>query len=359
MQGETLASLPGRFLLARSADFSGRWQVTYLRPGIDSTRTVHDGRAVASGVRIGRAGDVEFRSGEESAVVNDETRLSANHTAWLELQREQVRGEGTVIPRLIVDMRMRTPRERIRVRVGRLEARLSVKGEFLGAATTFGTDEVTHHRSAASLEFRLTREAWAFLSDRPPEGDSMVLQLDLSGQMDVWHDIDETEEPQVWPRPPRQAWTMLAIDTTEFRIFVPRSEWLSRVVEPINRTEVLMFELETRLADAIPGLRKALDHLQRARRHYVEGHDAEAVGACYSALEALPGAPKGIVTAVTDPEKRRHLDALIKAVKDFSHAGRHLTKAEDRAGTFSVEHVDARFAIGLTTVLLTHLGNIH
>lgn len=290
--------------------------------------------------------------------MTDETRLSANHTIWVEVQRDHVRGEGTVVPRVIVDLRLRTPRERVRVRVDRLHARLSVSGQFLAAADWHGADEFSHYKSSAALEFLLSREAWAFLADVRPVGDSVVLEVALSGQMYVWHDIDDAEEAHAWPRPKRQEWTRLAIDDTDLRIFVPRSEWLSRVVEPVNRTEFLVYELETKVADATPGLRKALGHLQRARRHYVEGHDAEALGACYSAMEALPGAPKSIVSAIGDVDKRKHVDALIRAIKDYCHAGRHVSKSEDLAGTFSAEHVDARFAIGLTTVLLTHIGTI-
>jgi hypothetical protein len=286
-----------------------------------------------------------------------ETRLSSDHTIWVEAQCEAVRGLGTVVPRLIFDLRLRTPRDKVRARVERLYARLSAGGEYLGSTVWFGADEITQHRSSATIELPLSREAWAHLSDLPPTGGSMVLQLDLSGQMQVWHDIDQSEEGHFWPRPERQEWTTVAIDAEEYRIFVPRSEWVSRVVEPIGGTEILVFELENSAVNA-SRLRKAFDHLQRARRHYAEGHDAEAAGACYSALEALPGAPKEVVSSIGDPDKRQNVDALIKAVKAYCHAGRHVSKVDEMAGSFAAEHIDARFAIGLTTVLLAHVGAI-
>lgn len=263
----------------------------------------------------------------------NETRLSADHTIWLEAQCERVRGEGTVVPRLIFELHLRTPREKIRVRVDRLHVRMSVSGEYLGATVWFGADEITQRRSSATIELPLSREAWAHLSGKSPNGDSMVLQLDLTGQMQVWHDIDQFEEGYFWPRPGRQEWTTVAIDREEYRILVARSEWVSRVVEPINRTEILVFELEPSPANASPRLRKALDHLQRARRHYAEGNDAEAVGACYSALEALPGAPKDAASSIGDPDKRQNVDALIKAIKGYCHAGRPVSKADETAGS--------------------------
>lgn len=91
---------------------------------------------------------------------------------------------------------------------------------------------------------------------------------------------------------------------------------------------------------------RSLSHLVEAEQRFREGNDPEVLQRCYAAFEALEGAPKQILAALPDPEKRGQLDHALHAAREFMHSGRHVSKAEQLEGLFAVDHRDAAFALG-------------
>jgi hypothetical protein len=71
-----------------------------------------------------------------------------------------------------------------------------------------------------------------------------------------------------------------------------------------------------------------------------------------------PGAAKDVLAKLTDEEKRKHLDTLLVAARNYLHAGRHVSKTGTRVGEFDVDHRDAEFALGVTKMAISYVARL-
>jgi hypothetical protein len=68
----------------------------------------------------------------------NETSVSDGPNVWLKLAARGVRAEGKLLPRLVFDVEIRTPRERMETHIQHLRARLLIAGEVAGTGSASG-----------------------------------------------------------------------------------------------------------------------------------------------------------------------------------------------------------------------------
>lgn len=153
-------------------------------------------------------------------------------------------------------------------------------------------------------------------------------------------------------------WTEFEATVGPSALWIPRSAWYERVLAP-TRNEQYRF-LEVALPRDDNALRAewgaAVRNLDDAESSYASGDDPAVFFYLRAALDALPGAKTQILDGISNEDKRRRLDDLLKRAGDFLHNGRHVAKTGEQAGTFPVDHMDAAFALDLMRVLLSHLS---
>jgi hypothetical protein len=284
-----------------------------------------------------------------------DTTLGDSTTTWALLRSGRVTGQGRVAPRLTFEMYLRTPRERMTCQIQIMRAELLAGNEVLGAGILTGL-EVVHGEYVSSVEIPVTRAGLEHLAALTT-GSQVDLRLRLSGWLRARDDNEDAGRFAGSPEP--GVWTFLGFGTarqTELQFQIPRSDWYERVLQPIGTTEYISTEIAIPAGDLI--LRPAANHLAEAERAYAQGDDPGVFARCRAATEALPDAPKAIFAGLPDPSEAETLDELLRRANDYFHRGRHVAKGGDRQGDFPVTHADARFALSLATLLVSHVAHV-
>jgi hypothetical protein len=284
-----------------------------------------------------------------------ELTLGDSTRTWARLDPEAVYGRGLVAPRLAFQFKGRTAREKMDVQIHFMHGELLIAEERLGQGTLTGA-HLAPTEYQLELEIPVTRAALEYI-DRALTGSAIDVALRLSGWLRA-RDLNE-DNPSYTSQPQPGEWVFENFGQardTQLRFQIPRSEWFSKVLEPIGTTEYICTEIAVPRADS--DLRQAANHLMSAERALREGHDAQVFLHCRGALESLPGAPQGIFDNLESEEERKKLDALMLTAGNYLHLGRHTAKDGPREGEFAVDHADAAFALNLAKLLLAQTARV-
>jgi hypothetical protein len=208
---------------------------------------------------------------------------------------------------------------------------------------------VRRYDSTYDVEIAVTRQALAFLNEHLT-GNALDLVVQFSGWMRV-HGIALDGSPvDHWETvgTGRNAWVSLQ---------VARSDWYTRVLEPIGIGKFVAFEMPIPSVEA-QEFQQALVHLAEAERQYVTGSDPGVFSSCRAALDALPGAKKRIYDVVDDERKRTEIDDLARQIGEYLHTGRHVAEDGAQKGEFPVDHRDAEFALATTRMLVAYTAKL-
>jgi hypothetical protein len=283
-----------------------------------------------------------------------ETAISDGPNTCLKVSARGVRGYGRLVPRLIFDLDLRTPRERMEVHVQHMQARLVVAGdEVAGLGSVSG---VVVGPSGTSVSVDVPVSAVTIdAAETQLVGDRLSLRMELSGLLLVRD--DNTDGPRFASSPtPGEWWSrpfghgqMTAVDVT-----IARSDWFARVREPLGTLRYLHLEVPI----PAPGhpLGKAAARLRDAEQSLTAGDEPGVFLHCRGAIDALPGMPRDVFADLGDAREAKTLDDLVKAVGAYLHRGRHVEREGDRQGEFPVDSRDARFALNMTKVLVAHVA---
>ncbi|HEY2055351.1 MAG TPA: hypothetical protein VGH14_15570 [Solirubrobacterales bacterium] len=282
--------------------------------------------------------------------------LDSNGTTVLvKLRPGNVTGHGKIAPRLAFQFFAQTPRELTFAQFQMLRAELLFGNEVLGEGFVTGI-EVVHSDYQSIIDVPVSRTALDFLAAQA-SGDQVDLMLKLSGWIRARDDNVDRQRSASWPPPGTWVYANFGIARqTELRFQVARSDWFSKVLQPIGTTNYISAEIAIPAGDLT--LRPAANHLAEAQRAYVEGDDPTVFARCRAATEALPGATKQIFDGLSDPTEAAALNDLLRKANEYFHRGRHVLKEGEQQGDFPVTHADARFALNLATVLLGHVGHV-
>jgi hypothetical protein len=232
-----------------------------------------------------------------------------------------------------------------------LHAQLKADGEVLGEGFLTGA-VLAFQDTHLDVEIPLSQAVIHYL-DGAVADDQVHLTLGLSGF--VRAKDDNTDGPQFASRPDPGEWTYEPFGRarqSELGFQIPRSDWFTRVLEPIGTTEFVATEIALPHGDH--KLRAAAARLKEAERAYRTGDDPTVFARCRAATEALPGAPKEIFDVLTDREEAAALDQLLLKANTYFHRGRHV----DSDGEFPVTHRDAGFALNLAKLLIAHAAAV-
>lgn len=274
---------------------------------------------------------------------------------WAFLDPGAVHGRGKVAPRLAFQFNARTSRERMEVQIHFLQGELFLGEERLGQGTLTGV-RVAPTEYQETVEVPISRAALDYIDARAV-GTSIEVDLRLSGWLRARDQNDDG--PVFASQPALGEWTFESFGharDTRLRYTVARSDWFSRVLEPIGSEEYLCTEIVLPRADS--PLRMAANHLRDAERALREGNDAQVFFSCRAVVESLPGAPKNIFDNLQSSQQRERLDDLLRAGGGYFHLGRHTAEDGPRAGEFAVDHADAHFALNLAKLLFAETARV-
>jgi hypothetical protein len=278
----------------------------------------------------------------------------------IELSLDRVTGSGHVYPRLCFDFSVRlhqspsrppnTPPGPPEAVIRHLYVDVSSGTELLGRGELRNpVNPITIHADEGlTVEVPMSRAAIHHI-DETARGQDVILHLVLRPFLSRRWQAPVGEEPEEWRESP-------APGSPPMEVSIARSDWVTKVLAEIQTERYVWMELPI---PPLPGgerWRAALEHLTRAENRFQEGSDAEVLRHCYDALDALsPGAPKAIVPAAPNQEKRAKVDDALARFRTYLQEGRHLQKP---TGLYDADRRDSEFALSMTKVWLTYLARL-
>jgi hypothetical protein len=280
--------------------------------------------------------------------------------AWAALTLQSIGAIGRLNPRLLLYFTAQ-PDPYAKVALDDVTLRLEYKRELVGTGRTVDMD-IHHGKSLFNFEVVTSPRVLRYITDTLTS-DQTIVQFDatLSGAASYWVDpaASSAGQARMVNDPEPGAWTRFRVSQgSPTPLQVPRSEWYERVLAPTRNEQYLY--LEVALPKDHPALvaewNKAVGHLKNAEKAYAAGDDPGVFQYLRGWLDALPGAKKHILDAISDEKKRKDLDQLLTKAGEFLHNGRHVAADGTEAGEFPVNRLDAAFALDLMRVLLSHLS---
>ena len=274
--------------------------------------------------------------------------------SWADVTVLGVSGRGRVEPRLIFRLELRTPTERIETELHNVRVRVLADQEILAEGRLIGA-RAAWHTDQCELEVPISRRALDYINDRLGPQAEVGLTLWWDGVVRVRWEPNDTDHRVAGDIAPGE-WTFLHMPPrqNEHLISIARSDWYSKVLQPLRVNAFIHLEVEAPLSPEADTWAKTLNQLAEAKKSYDLGDDAGVFAKLKGAFEALPGAPKSIFEALPEPT-RGAVDRLVKAfVAGYLNHGRHVTSIGEQAGDFPVNHIDARFALDASQVVLSY-----
>jgi hypothetical protein len=274
---------------------------------------------------------------------------------WALVDPDVVHGRGVVFPRLAFQFRARTSRERMQVQIHFMQGELWHGEERLGQGTLTGV-ELAPTEYQLTLDVPISRAALEYI-DRVAVGQSIDVALKLSGWLLARDSNDDGPVYASAPQPDQWVFESFGQARDARLLFqIARSDWFSKVLEPIGTTEYICTEIALPRADG--PLRQAANHLQAAERAYREGNDPQVFSSCRGAIDSLPGAKTEVFAGLEFKREREALDDVLRSAGVYFHLGRHTADEGPLQGEFPVDHGDAAFALNLAKVVLAQTARV-
>lgn len=290
--------------------------------------------------------------------MSTQTTLGHLHYAFVNVEATGlIYTRGEVLPRLSIELKFRTPRERVQAEIHFLRMQVQYANEVLAEGATAG-EFVDFHDRRLVIEAPITRPALEFVNERLT-GDRVDLTLQLSGWMRIRYQPEEGEALPAGAEPDEWTFTTFGVmSVSAITLQVPRGEWFKRVIEPIGTHEYLLTEIPLLKGGIGASLEKSYKQVLEAERHWVTGNDPSVFFHCKGAIEALPGWPESIFDPLPDRTKAEYLNRLVHSAKSYFDQGRHIARTGTQEGEFPVDHREAQFALALTKVLLAETAAV-
>ena len=265
-------------------------------------------------------------------------------TGILRVTFEQIRGDGRVIPVIIVVAQMATLVEEVRVIPFHMTAKLQLGNDVIGQGGLRRCGrEIRVYPSQVEFELQTTQRAINFVNEQFRED---YLNFSLIFDLLVQHTNDKTNQNRI---------IKTADSGLSFR--VSRLDWLKQVLEPIKYADFTLIELPVPQVPNREQWTKALSHIDEAEAQYRTGNDPGVFSRCYAAYEAIKPVEKHL-ESVANEDKRNAIKSMFDNMRRFYNKGRHVEKAGAESGEFPVDHRDAEFAIYLIKSSVAYLAKL-
>ncbi len=265
-------------------------------------------------------------------------------TGILRVTFEQIRGDGRVIPVIIVVAQMATLVEEVRVIPFHMTAKLQLGNDVIGQGGLRRCGrEIRVYPSQVEFELQTTQRAINFVNEQFRED---YLNFSLIFDLLVQHTNDKTNQNRI---------IKTADSGLSFR--VSRLDWLKQVLEPIKYADFTLIELPVPQVPNREQWTKALNHIDEAEAQYRTGNDPGVFSRCYAAYEAIKPVEKHL-ESVANEDKRNAIKSMFDNMRRFYNKGRHVEKAGAESGEFPVDHRDAEFAIYLIKSSVAYLAKL-
>lgn len=265
-------------------------------------------------------------------------------TGILRVTFGQIRGDGRVIPVIIVVAQMATLVEEVRVIPFHMTAKLQLGNDVIGQGGLRRCGrEIRVYPSQVEFELQTTQRAINFVNEQFRED---YLNFSLIFDLLVQHTNDKTNQNRI---------IKTADSGLSFR--VSRLDWLKQVLEPIKYADFTLIELPVPQVPNREQWTKALNHIDEAEAQYRTGNDPGVFSRCYAAYEAIKPVEKHL-ESVANEDKRNAIKSMFDNMRRFYNKGRHVEKAGAESGEFPVDHRDAEFAIYLIKSSVAYLAKL-
>jgi len=264
------------------------------------------------------------------------------------------------VPFLRVDISVRAMSPRFRINILQFQARIQVDKVLICVAQPVELGEgIGSGDGSLKLEGPLSRDALRFMESRFRDSRTCTLTIALSSLLWFRDDVAEIQSAMFTNLVPPGQWGVIYTTQNEMYPQITRDDWLEKVVKVIQPDDYAILEVPIPATPSRGRFQKALTHLATAQERFERGDDPGVLQSCHGAFESLsPGAPKDVLAKLADEEKRKRLDTLLVAAKNYLHAGRHVSKSGTRIGEFDVDHRDAEFALGVTKMAISYVARL-
>jgi hypothetical protein len=281
--------------------------------------------------------------------------LKEQQTTVVRLHLDSISGQGRVQPRLIIDFQAETHGTDLHAEVHGMRVEVTSDGEYLGTGAPRNlVSDVFDFGSQLRVEVPITHAVIDFMDQRLRAA-TVPLMLEVQAFLRV------RAEPKALPGQPAPEpgpWREVRIWPIQVDVAIPRSEWVTRVVQPLGIEQYVLMEVAIPPAPDRSRWEQALAHLAAAEQRYRDGNDPEVLQRCYAAFEALEGAPAAIFDGMPDEAKRKRLNDALRDAKAYMNSGRHVSATGEQLGEYPVDHRDAAFALGQAKVWLSFITHL-
>jgi len=278
--------------------------------------------------------------------------LTSGTKLWANVELQQLTARGRLTPRLGLNFKASTPTERIQTELHHVRVQLHHDNELLGEGLFLG-ELLSSFGNSVFMEIPISHQILDYVTNQLGPQADVNLKMFCTGIIRVKWSPSEND-PRVQGDPDPDVWTQMTLSPSDRPCTIPRSDWYSKVLQPTGQGQYVYQEIAVLITGEWT---QVLSHLTDAEKAYATGDDAGVFAKLRGAVEALPGYPKDIVTSIPEPQ-RKEVNALLKAVGDFLHSGRHVSQTGESAGSFPVDRRAAYFALSTMKVMLSYLSQI-
>jgi hypothetical protein len=273
--------------------------------------------------------------------------------ALVQLTFEGCRGEGTIYPKLVIDLSaktfVKTPPVSVAPYYLSLQARLDIARP-KDADKVIAVGQVRlplpmwNHLSDSHFSFEgaLNAVAMKMIEDNLRE-DYLGPYLDITG-FGMFHEESSRR--------------LIQFDKTVMgRIPLSKLDWLRNVLEPIGYKEYFFVAIPVPRPPVREAFLSALQYLDKANNAFFQGVDSGVFAHCYSAWDpTIYSQREQILSAFDEPNKKCAVEDIVKAIHRFANGGRHPPEQRREQGGFEVNHTDAEFLRILVIAGLAYIG---
>jgi hypothetical protein len=294
--------------------------------------------------------------------------INTDNQQWSRMAYQTIKGEGRVQPKLqIVFLSRSLPKDtEIRIIQSKINLfirdQLQSKEELIGKGEMVENGPILYDNFDTSLRYDvLINRLVLDYAQQHFVNYNLPLDVEISMLLNVKFRSQAAAQVVA---PTGQEWEnrlwLISTKPTRVTIEIPQGDWINNVLNPLAIQEHILIEMTIPPISEREKWKNALTHLETAQERLIGGDDTGVLAACFAAFEAVArGGDYGhIFDKIADEEKRKQVDKLFFAAKNYLNSGRHTIRSGPQQGEFAADHRDAMFALGLARLCISYTAQL-